>query len=306
MVQVISRFIVLHAFLFLAVASSADTTGGIAIIKSNNLAIYQPTIASFKKSLKDQRFVEYSLKGKSENVDSTFKKINASQPKAVFLLGALALEGAIRKLDTSIPGVFTFVLRPRKFHNELEGRHFVCLAVEQELGTIFSQARQFLPSDKMKIVAVASSDDYLEERLNEPEPGIERVVVSGNDELKEKITKLSQKGYRAVWLAPDPTLMTQIKYAEIARHAQEKKMALFVYSEAFVRGGGYLSVSINYKTLGNQAAVLTSLGLSNNKWDKKTVEPIGTYLVVNRKLIKEFGYNIPKTTYRYLADVVVD
>jgi ABC-type uncharacterized transport system substrate-binding protein len=100
--------------------------------------------------------------------------------------------------------------------------------------------------------------------------------------------------------------MSKIDFKKVAEEAKKRKKPLIVFSEAFVRAGGFISVSINYETLGSQIGAVINKFITSDKWVSESLSPIGTYLVIHRGIAKDFNYSIPASTYRMLANVIID
>ncbi|MCB0367818.1 MAG: hypothetical protein H6624_00775 [Bdellovibrionaceae bacterium] len=288
-------------FLFAFFASSFSALAGqFVILKSNDLNIYKSTIQAFKEDMVGHQVVEIDLAGKKSSAEMAVEDLDKNPPTAVFALGTLAAKTFLALKNKDIPCLYTFVLRIDEIQKDFSGRKIRGISIEVPAKTLEQQVRMILPSVKT-IKSFASSSSTMGNVADK-----DTVTVNSGKEMIKKLEDSKAQGEAAYWLHPDPALMANVDFKSVAEASRKSRVPLIVFSEAFVRAGGFISVSLNYETLGHQAAAILSAALETNDWSQQLDTPIGTSLVVNKNLAKEFGYQISDRIYRLMVDVVVD
>lgn len=270
------------------------------ILKSEELKIYSETIAAFKADLKDHTIEEILIADKSQPAQKVIETLDKNPPAAVFALGSLALKTCFATTNKDIPCLYTFVLQSGANSDANHGHKGRGISLEVAPQTLLQQLKLLVPGWRSFYAFVSARNPQ------KSIPGLEFKPVSGTAEIEKHLENLKGKPDVVVWLPPDPVLMSMIDLKRIIKASQVAKIPLVVFSEAFVRAGGFASLSLNYETLGHQAAALLLNSLDSGDWPSLEEGPIGTYLVVNRKLAKEIGVTINPRLYQLMVDVVVD
>lgn len=270
------------------------------ILKSEELKIYSETIAAFKADLKDHTIEEILIADKSQPAQKVIETLDKNPPAAVFALGSLALKTCFATTNKDIPCLYTFVLQSGANSGANLGHKGRGISLEVAPQALLQQLKLLVPGWRSFYAFVSARNPQ------KSIPGLEFKPVSGTAEIEKHLESLKGKPDVVVWLPPDPVLMSMIDLKRIIKASQVAKIPLVVFSEAFVRAGGFASLSLNYETLGHQAAALLLNSLDSGDWPGLEEGPIGTYLVVNRKLAKEIGVTINPRLYQLMVDVVVD
>ncbi len=101
----------------------------------------------------------------------------------------------------------------------------------------------------------------------------------------------------AILLIPDPRVITRSSFDKMMRISNSIKKPVIAYSPVFVKEGAVLSISIDNKTVGNQAAILAERIINKEKIESKTQNPVGSYTALNLKKIKELNLKINQNFY---------
>ena len=111
-------------------------------------------------------------------------------------------------------------------------------------------------------------------------------VLESYQAIKDKIDVL--------WMLPDPSVINDNNFLYLAEKTIEDKLPFIVYSENFVKAGGLFSISPNYSTVGSQLAIMVQKVLEDSLSPKDIpISPIiGTYLTVNRTVLRKVGLKI--------------
>ncbi len=100
----------------------------------------------------------------------------------------------------------------------------------------------------------------------------------------------------ALWLVPDPHLITAEMVYYLLVFTLERKLALFGFLESFTKVGALASVSPDYREIGRRAARMATDLLARPDAARLPVPPPVASpgsLSVNEKTAKQLGLNIP-------------
>ena len=149
---------------------------------------------------------------------------------------------------------------------------------------------------EVKKIGVLYSEQYNSQWFNNTrteakEMGIE---ITGNSIAESKQTINTLKGLipgvDALWLIPDPLIMTDKEnLTRLFKECEAKKLPVFSYQDIFIDYGATLVVSVDEPTIGRQAAGIASEILSLGKTDEKVQYPAGSHIILNLKKVKEYG-----------------
>lgn len=118
--------------------------------------------------------------------------------------------------------------------------------------------------------------------------------VTNTSEVAQAAQVLVSKGVDAIFTPSDNTLASQIGPA--ARVAADAKVPYYVGADSMVKGGALATVGIDYKLIGQDAAVMA---VSILKGEKKAQDiPVKVYsdelsIYINKKVADEIGLTIP-------------
>ena len=101
----------------------------------------------------------------------------------------------------------------------------------------------------------------------------------------------------AILLIPDPGVITKSSFGKMIKISNAMKKPIITYSPNFVEKGAVLSISIDDKTVGNQAAVLAKRIINKEKIGSNRQYPAGSYTALNLKKIKEFDLRLNQNFY---------
>ena len=101
----------------------------------------------------------------------------------------------------------------------------------------------------------------------------------------------------AILLIPDPGAITKSSFNKMMKTSNAMKKPIIAYSPVFVKEGAVLSISIDDKTVGNQAAMLAERIINKEKIESKRQHPAGSYTALNLKKIKEFNLRVNENLF---------
>ncbi|MEW6744123.1 MAG: TonB-dependent receptor [Planctomycetota bacterium] len=232
----------------------------------------------------------------------------ASDIDLVFALGADAARHAARAW-AGVPIVFTMVLDWESEDLPRERCTGVALGVDPE--ALLTTYRLFAPQlSRLGVIHSRGFSPALLATAREAARalGLELVAESVRDrrEVRGAFEQLKER-VDALWMVADPAVITAESFLYLAEQCRAAKLPFFVFSENFVRAGGFLAVAPNYAYLGDQAAVLARrILLSGESPSSLAVEPpVGTSIIVNADVAKEIGLELSMDALA-LADLVIE
>lgn len=118
--------------------------------------------------------------------------------------------------------------------------------------------------------------------------------VTNTSEVAQAAQVLVNKGVDAIFTPSDNTLASQIGPA--ARVAEDGKIPFYVGADSMVKGGALATVGIDYKLIGEDAAIMAAAILNGEKEAKDI--PVKVYsdelsIYINKKVADSIGITIP-------------
>ncbi|MBF0225322.1 MAG: hypothetical protein HQK76_07690 [Desulfobacterales bacterium] len=261
------------------------------LIKSMNLQQMEDVINGFKESLPIAPVFIYDMEGKA-NEKKIQEIITSEKPSVIITLGTLASESVV-KIEKKIPVLFAMVINYKQY-DFLRQNNVTGISMEIPPANLFTQLKMLVP--EMDSVGVPYSSSFLSESLNEAFEasklmGIKLVpfVVKNPQDITKDLTRKEQQ-FKGLWMIADTKLYNISTNAvlDLILFAKAKKKPLLVFSEAFLSRGAFFSLSINYKSLGSQLAVMVKLLVQEKRplTELRIESPIGTYSVINKEIAK--------------------
>ena len=284
-------FILLHVLLILSFFSnivSSDSPPTVYILNSDRL-VEKLSLSeiNFKKhfSGKLKSFDLKELEKKKKNIKKIFKP---AKQDLIYCIGSRALSFVLKTYPKNRI-IFSSVINWRRFDiSELSYGISGEIPVETQL-TLF---KLVFPS--IKKIGIVYSPEYNQEWFDE--------ALSNEKAFNLKLVGIPYKGAKpvdkifanlfplvdAVWLIPDPGVITRNTFLKIIMKSDEMKKPILTYNDAFVENGAVMSISIDSRTAGNQAAVLAERIINGEKIKGKIQNPAGSFITLNMKKVKEF------------------
>lgn len=247
--------------------------------------------SGFKKHFSG-KVKSFDLKKLGRKRESIAKLIRPAENDLIYCIGSSALSFALKTYPKNRI-IFSSVINWRRF--DLTKKTYGIngeIPVETQI-TLF---KHVFPSIK-KIGIVYSpkyNQEWFDEALKEAKAFNLKLVG-----IPYKDSKPVDKAFAelfplvdAVWLIPDPKVITRKSFSKIIKKGEEMKKPLLTYSSAFVENGAVLAVSIDDITVGRQTAVLIERLINKETIGEKIQEPAGSSVTLNLKKVKEFKLKI--------------
>lgn len=222
--------------------------GGVAVLTDSRVAQYREAQAAAKELLREAPVLEASA-------PDIVQQIERVSPSVVLAIGQKALQTAQQAGATV---VFCMVLGP----SAVSSRTVTGLRLEVAPEAQLDSFRRVYPSARRLGVIYDSKtwSGYLAEATKAaasrgftlvPKP------VSDGREVRAALNDIAGD-IDALWLIPDPQLISAEMFNFLLVFTLEHKIALFGFFESFTRAGALASVAPDYTAIGRQAAKLAS------------------------------------------------
>ncbi len=286
----------LLATLWLGPSPASAPAADIAILKSSDLSAYNLAIEGFRSEIiaAGATYQEHDLQGDVERGRKLARRIRASDATLVLAVGIkAALAAKLEILDT--PVVYCMVLDPEKY--DLSASNLSGISLEVPLEQQLSTMRTVLP--KLKRVGVLYDPSKTGRLVQEASALAKqqniRIVaqaVSSERELPPALRALLSE-VDAIWLAPDTTVLNDESLPYILQESLDANRPVFGFSSEFVKRGALLSLSVNYKEVGKQAARLAKRILDRQVTTPLRAAPDRFHLAINLRTARFLGIDIP-------------
>jgi putative ABC transport system substrate-binding protein len=277
----------LAALLLLIALPRFAWAGGVVAISDERVAQYREALDAAKELLSAARVLD-------PNASDIADQLKRADPAVVLAVGQKALQAA-KSAAPNLPTVYCLVLGA----HAAASRTVTGVGLEVAPAGQLEQLRQVAPSAKRIgiIYDLHASGGFIEEAGKAAARLGLTLVLKPVTEAKEVRGALSEiaGGIDALWLMPDPRLITAEMFSFLLVFTLERKIALFGFLDSFTQAGALASVAPDYKESGRRAARL-ALELANRPPDARVPVPPPLSgpgaLTVNMKTAKRLGIDI--------------
>lgn len=160
---------------------------------------------------------------------------------------------------------------------------------------LLSEMKRLQPGLKRLAVLTRGRERYVAElRRAGAAAGVEIVQarVTRPEELPDALRTLLPRKADAVWLAPDPRLVTPESFQTILQFSADNRLPFYAPTRGLAAAGATASVSISPEETGRLAADLARRSLDGERLPAR-VYPDRTKLIVNASAARKAGLVIP-------------
>lgn len=265
----------------------------VAAVKSKDIPPYNAALAGFKQGYTGA-VDEYDLGGDLDNGKPIARKLEATRPRVVLAIGAKAAK-ALLDAGVELPIVFCMVLDPRD--DGIVAPNVTGISLEVPVKDQLAEFKKAVP--RITRIAVLYNPDKTKRAVDDARAavgalGVELVAeaVSDKGDVPDALARVMGKA-DALWLVPDPSLLTRETVKLMLEQTLARKMPLMAYEEAFVKMGALLSLSPDFTAIGGGAADIVKLILAGKKPSEIPVQSAKRTLVVNPSIAKTIGVTFP-------------
>jgi putative ABC transport system substrate-binding protein len=280
----------------------------IVVIKSTANPIYDGPVQGFIMQLGATSDV-YVVDA-SDHPDRLARQLKRLGPRFAFALGTRAALLA-REALPEVPTCFAMVLNHRRVA-PLKAPNVMGIAFELPSNAEFARFKMVLP-EVHRIVAfyVASESAPLvdEAKVSLAELGITLDAVQVTNAAAVPAAYAERRGqFDAVWFMNDAQIMKPATFKFLKDSTIADKVPFVSsLSEEFAKAGALMSVSVDFTSLGAQAAAMThdvlESGASVGSFGVQP--PIGGRLVLNLTVARSLGLDVPDDVLPFINEVVV-
>ncbi len=242
--------------IFSILMSTAFGREAAVILISDSLPEYHETAQAFSDTYPGITQV-YHIEGNKTKALRITKDLSLDPPPVIFAIGSKAAYISIQELPF-IPCVYSMVHDPIKYG--IYGDKVVGISNQPSAEVTLAQIRMFTP--KTKRIAVFITDSSAVEGPSDAEKvaklmnfEIEFIRINSNSELRKEMSILHKK-VDAIWLMPDPSLVTPDNFHTITLMANRNRLPVISNSDLLTQAGALFSVTPDRESVGQQASGL--------------------------------------------------
>jgi len=127
--------------------------------------------------------------------------------------------------------------------------------------------------------------------------------MSNTDELPDQLRALQAAEAQALWVPPDPQLLTPQNFNVIRDFSRSSRIPFYVANEGFVEKGATAAVAATFEEIGRSAAKIAR-GIVDGSFQNNQAYPDKVILVVSNQAASETGLTLTPTIRRKVDRVI--
>lgn len=287
------RIILIFFIFYFAVSAGTALCYEIAVIKSQELPIYQQALDGFKK-IYQGKISEYDLKGRPDESADIIIALKKDPPDLILSIGLYAARMAKENFPQT-PVVYCMVYDPVRL--SLSGENITGVSLETNPMDTFERIKDFIPSTKRIGVIfdpVKSAKTLNQAMIAAHRSGLTLIAeeVSSEKQIPDALRAIQNK-IDLLWIIPDSTVVTAESIDFIFLTALENNTPVISFSDEMVRKGAVMAILPDYRSVGEQAgrmAIDILRGKKPAKIPVSNAEKIRT--LINPGIAKKIGIEI--------------
>ncbi|MGC8766390.1 MAG: ABC transporter substrate-binding protein [Brevinematia bacterium] len=274
--------------------SFPKTTGKeVLILLSDKISTFDEVEDGIYSSLQGYNVYSYNFSGNTNAMKDIVKIVNKVKPTVLVVLGSSILSEVVGKVN--VPIVFGMVINYKKFEVE-KYDNITGVSLHVPLESVLFNLKSVYPN--FGKVGVIASKGYYDDFIK---PYKDNVKLSLSVEIKEKLINSSKEFISAydslskevdvMWMVPDTSVLDKDAIIYFINESFKTSKPTIVFSENFVKAGGFFSVSPNYQSIGSQIALYVRRIVEDKITPRNLgISPVvGTYTTVNKELAKKLN-----------------
>ncbi len=284
--RALQRVAILSSLTLLLAGFAEQAGADVLIVKSGDLPQYEAPIAAFSQRIsKTTREITIDIDAQRRLRHSA----RNGKVEAIFALGGQAVFSAHQAFP-EVPLVFAMVLNRDRV--DVTGS-ITGVDVQLPIESLFTRFKLMMPKLlRLGIIHGPSLSERNVERIRTAAASLQIEAVTARvqhtDEVAGAYRRIRTK-IDALWMVPDPVVVTRDNFGYLSHRSRHDGIAFLAFSENFVRAGALMSISPNYRTMGEQAAVLLERLLEDPRHPPEIQAPLGSRLVVNAAVASDLG-----------------
>lgn len=265
-----------------------NTGREVLVLLSDKIATFEEVEAGIYDSLRGYEVYSYNFSGDTNAMKDVPSFISKVKPKVVVVLGTSLLSEVIGKVE--VPIVFGMVINYKKFDVE-KYENVTGVSLQIPIESVLFNLKSIYPN--FSKVGVILSKNYYEDFIKPYEDSvrlslsveIKKSFINSSKEFANAYNSLS-KEVDVMWMVPDTSVLDKDAIVYFINESFKSSKPTIVFSENFVKAGGFFSVSPNYQSVGSQIALSVRRIIEDKVKPKDIgISPIiGTYTTVNKEM----------------------
>ncbi|WP_025322229.1 ABC transporter substrate-binding protein [Deferrisoma camini] len=275
------------------------------------LILHDPTLPPTRQvvdAFKEALETAFSHRGPRRLVPVTFRELECDEAgrrgvlggdglgaDLVFAVGTRALEAVRRLPEPEIPVVYVLVHRPPDWKRARTPVTGVGMQVPPERW--IKMIREALPDVKRLGVFFDPSNtgNFVKKAENAAAHqglGLTALEVRSPKEVPARLAELPPD-VGGLWMIPDPTVVTRETVESLLLYSLRHRMPLVTFSEGYLSLGATVAVTLDFPSIGRQAATLAWRILNGEPGGNVLPEPPkGVLLRVNPRVARKLGVRL--------------
>ena len=279
----------------------------IVVLISDNLPEYEETQRAFNEVYPSSSVRVMQIDGNKPQALRHIKELQEKPPPLVFAIGTKAAYITIQEMPNT-PCIYAMVHDPIKYG--IYGKNVTGISSQVPAEVTLSQLQLFVPEARK--IAVFISDSASLDLVNNATAAarqmgldLQLVRISSNLELRKELSTLV-KEIDAIWLLPDPEIVTPENFHTINAMAQRSKIPVVSNSELLAQAGTLFSVTPKGSVVGQQAAELAYAILNdpNTSYGGAIYMPELPHIVLNEETQRTIGLDIDPFAKGFVDKIV--
>jgi putative ABC transport system substrate-binding protein len=242
--------------LFISCIASAFAKDYVAVVVSDTLPEYLETAQSFIDAYPGS-LETYQIGGNKTKAIRIMNEIQNDPPSMIFAVGTKAAYISIQQAS-DIPCFYVMVNNPTRYG--IYGDNVMGITSFPTAEMTLSQLQLFVPKAQRLGLFMSSSSpaELISDAVEKAKSmGYEPIIIhiNSNTDLRRELRLIPAK-VDAIWLFPDPQIITPDNFHMISSMAKRSKIPVVTNSELLTQGGALFSVTPNNVFIGQQAASL--------------------------------------------------
>jgi putative ABC transport system substrate-binding protein len=287
---------------------AAVSPAEVAVLKSSNVASWQPTLQAFRKAVGGHTVSEVDLQGSREEAARILGTLK-ERSVIVVAMGPLAAEQA-RQVTPGLPMVFSMIANPESL-GLVGPPNVVGVAFSIPVISQFAAFRSVNPrAVRIGIIYNPGNTGALVQQAQTASRVVRTVVVErpvpSEREVPQALRELlrGNDAVDALWLPPDPVLLGDEARHHILSETLKARKGVYAFARALVTEGALASDGPDYESIGELMGMLVNRIANGESPGSIGMQVPQAELVINKKVADRLKIEIPRDTLK--AATVVD
>lgn len=265
----------------------------VLILMSDKISSFEEVEQGILESLSGYNVFSYNFNGDTNFIKNLPNVISRIKPTVIIALGSSVLDGLVGKTD--VPVLFSMVINYKKLDVE-KYDNIAGVSLQVPVESIFFNLKTIYPN--FKKVGVICSQEYYNSFISLSVSGVKLSldveiipsIISSSKDFLPSYNALS-KEVDVMWMVPDTTVLDKNSIIYFITESFKSVKPTIVYSEPFVKAGGFFSISPNYNSIGSQLSLMVRRIVEDGvKPSELGIVPVvGTFITVNKEVAKKLG-----------------